>query len=214
VYNNTAFRYEGLYLGWLQIYYHHQDPYLSRLELELIYSRDGREWHRMPGRETVLPVGPDGSWDRANQSAANGRPIRVRDRLYMYYGGRTYYHSPYKGGDVTCSIGLATLRVDGFVSLDASPMGGTLTTKPLVLDGSRLFVNCESEWGHLRVEVLDEQGQPTDGFGRDDCDDITADGVRLPVSWRGKADLEALGGRMAQLRFHLHNARLYSFWVE
>jgi hypothetical protein len=214
VYNNTAFRYQELYLGWLQIFYHHQDPYLSRLELELIYSRDGREWHRMPGRETVLPVGPDGSWDRANQSAAGGRPIRVGDLLYLYYGGRPYYHPPFTGGEVRCSIGLATLRVDGFASLDASPLGGTLTTKPLALDGSRLFVNCVSDWGHLRAEALDEHGRPRPGFGRDDCDDIAADGVRLPVSWRGKADLGAVMGRPVQLRFHLQNARLYSFWVE
>ncbi|UCH35365.1 MAG: hypothetical protein JSV65_03165 [Armatimonadota bacterium] len=214
VYNNTAFSYEGLYLGWLQMYYHHQDPYRRRLEVELIYSRDGREWHRMPGRESVLPVGPDGAWDRTNQSPANGRPIRVGDRLYMYYGGRTYYHPPYKGGEGRCSIGLGTLRVDGFVSLDANPFGGTMTTKPVLLQGSRLYVNCASDWGHLRVEVLGEDGEPLPGCAREDCDDIRADGVRLPVSWRGNADLGVLQDRPVRLRFHLQNARLYSFWVE
>jgi hypothetical protein len=214
VYNNTAFAYEGIYLGWLQIYCHHQEPYLSRLELELIHSRDGREWSRMPGRDKVLTVGRDGSWDRTNQSAANGRPIRVGDELYVYYGGRTYYHPPYRGGDGNQSIGLATLRVDGFVSLDASPMGGVVTTKPLTLEGDGLFVNCVSDWGHVRVEVTDEDGRPVPRFGRDDCDDIAADGTRLPVSWRGRPDLRAVRGRALRLRFHLQNARLYAFWVE
>jgi hypothetical protein len=132
----------------------------------------------------------------------------------MYYGGRTCYHAPYKGGDGNRSIGLATLRVDGFVSLDASPMGGVVTTKPLTLEGDGLFVNCVSDWGHVRVEVTDEDGRPVPRFGRDDCDDLRADGTRLAVSWRGRPDLRAVRGRAVRLRFHLQNARLYAFWVE
>ncbi len=213
VYNNTAFPYEGMYLGWLQIYCHHQDPYRSRLELELIHSRDARNWSRMPGREKALTVGPDGAWDRTNQSAASGRPIRVGHELYMYYGGRTSYHAPYKGGDPNISIGLGTLRVDGFVSLDASPMGGVATTRPVELEGGRLFVNCAADWGHLRVEALGDDDRPVPGFGRDDCDDIAADGAAVPVTWRGQAHLGALQGRAVRLRFHLNNARLYSFWT-
>jgi len=67
-------------LGWLQVFYKHDDPYKHRLVLELIYSRDGLNWNRLPNREPVLDEGPDGSWDRTNQSPATGTPIVVGAR--------------------------------------------------------------------------------------------------------------------------------------
>ena len=43
----------------------------------------------------------------------------------------------FAGGEV------ATLPLDGFVSLDAGPNPGTLTTRTLVFQGGRLLVNFE-----------------------------------------------------------------------
>jgi len=223
LYNNTGFVWGDLLLGWLQVFYQHQEPYQHRLVLELISSRDGRNWSRMPGRETVLDVGSDGSWDRANQSAANGAPIVVGDNMYMYYGGSTRYHGPYKGGEMGDNqghIGLGTLRRDGFVSMDATPRGGTLTTKPLLLttqqpegEPTSLHVNVESDWGHCRIELLDEAGDAIAGYTKDDADDIAADDVQTVATWNGKSDIGKLVREPVRLRFHLQNARLYSFRV-
>ena len=222
-YNNTGFVWGDMLLGWLQVFYKHQDPYKHRLVLELMYSRDGENWSRMPNRETVLDVGPDGSWDRANQSAATGTPIVVGDRMYMYYGGNPKYHGPYKGGylgDSKGHIGLGTLRLDGFVSMDATPRGGTLTTKPLLLTTPRivgaplrLHVNVTSDWGHCRLELLDEAGAPIPGYTEDDADDIMADTVDTIATWKGESDVAKLVRRPLRLRFHLQNARLYSFRI-
>ena len=222
-YNNTGFVWGEMLLGWLQVFYKHDDPYQHKLVLELIYSRDGLNWQRMPGREPVLDVGPDGSWDRTNQSAANGAPIVVGDQMYMYYGGDIRYHGPRKGVDLGVTrgkVGVGILRRDGFVSMDATPSGGVLTTKPLLAtfdraEGSQihLHVNVKSDNGHCRVELLDEMGEPMAGYGMKEADDIVTDSVQTTVTWKGESDIGQLVGRPFRLRFHLHNARLYSFRV-
>ena len=238
LYNNTGFVWGDMLLGWLQVFYDHQDPYKSRLVLELMHSRDGENWSRMPNRETVLDVGPDGSFDRTNQAPATDTPIVVGDRMYMYYSGRTDYHSRnqvpgrwdtvkrdwsgehYVGNQrlVNGNIGLGTLRLDGFVSMDANPLGGVLTTKPLLITPGqpegvpiRLHVNVKSDWGHCQVELLDEAGNPIPGYTKDDADDIVADTVDTVVTWHGEGDISELVRQPVRLRFHLQNARLYSF---
>ncbi len=43
------------------------------------------------------------------------------------------------------AIGLAVLRRDGFVSLNAGTSTGVVTTRPLSCAGIRLFLNAEIE---------------------------------------------------------------------
>ncbi len=214
VYNNSGFVWESMRLGLLQMYYHHQHPYQSLLVLELIHSRDGRNWQRMPNRETVLDVGPDGSWDRTNQSQMNGAPIIVGDRMYTYYGGRTYYHSPYKGGISNTAIGLATMRLDGFVSRDASPLGGHLVTRPLLFEGHELHLNVKADWGVCQVELLDADGEVIPGYSKEDCRPISDDSVDAVVRWGDGTGLRQRAGRPTRLKFHLQNAQLYAFWIQ
>ena len=204
----------------MQVFYQHEDPDKHRLVLELIYSRDGLNWKRLPRRKPVLDVGPNGIWDRTNQSPAIGAPIVVGERMYMYYSGDTRYHGPYKGGDlgeVHGQIGLGTLRLDGFVSMDATPRGGVLTTRLLQLDtvaeldaAIRLVVNVKSDNGHCRIELLDQAGLPIAGYGKDDASDLVMDSVSAVASWNGKADVRQFLQKPVRLRFHLQNARLYS----
>ncbi|MEE3372004.1 MAG: hypothetical protein VX346_21910 [Planctomycetota bacterium] len=220
LYNNTGFVWGEMLLGWLQVFYKHEDPYKHRLVLELIHSRDGLNWTRMPRREPVLDVGPNGSWDRTNQSPAMGSPIVVGDRMYMYYSGEIKYHGPYKGGrlgEVHGQIGLGTLRRDGFVSLDATPRGGVLTTKALQWESVvkpaaavQLVVNIKSDNGHCRIELLDQAGGPIAGYSKEDAADLVTDSVKAVVAWNGKTDIRQFLRKPIRLRIHLQNARLYS----
>ena len=112
----------------------------------------------------------------------------------------------------TSGIGVATLRLDGFVSLDAGerPAGGVITTVPIQFRGSRLELNADSTWGEIRVEVLDEAGEVVEGFGRMDCAPVSGDSVRHGVVWE-RGDLRALAGTTVKLRFYMSCARLYAF---
>jgi hypothetical protein len=203
LYHNTGFPYEGMYLGLLTIF--HPTPLDNiYLDLQLISSRDGRAWQRVGDRKPFLPVGRrDIDWDYGFHSPASGAPIRVGDELWFYYSGRAYRHpvdgqgrEPNKG-----AIGLAKLRLDGFVSMDAGTEEGSLTTKPLRFSDAGLYVNANARGGELRVDVLDESGslllKGKAGSG---------DSVR----WLA-ADLKAVRGRTVRLRFYLRNASLYSF---
>ena len=82
------------------------------------------------------------------------------------------------------------------------------------LSGTHLLVNAEcSEVGYVAVEVLDQEGKPVDGLTRDEADHVTGDSVRHVVSWKENPDIDRLAGRIARLRFHMKEARLYSFAV-
>jgi len=105
-----------------------------------------------------------------------------------------------------------TLRIDGFVSLNAPLSGGEITTKPLVFAGGELVINFEtSAAGSVGVEIQDESGQPMPGFALSDCADIFGDSLERPVSWSGGGDVSALAGKPVRLRFVLKDADLYSF---
>jgi len=108
------------------------------------------------------------------------------------------------------AIGLATLRLDGFASLQAGRSGGELRTRLLEVTADTLEVNSAVR-GELRVEIEDRDGQPVPGFEARACDPIRGDGLRMPVRWRGAHDLSRLRGRPVRLRFILKDADLYAF---
>ena len=112
------------------------------------------------------------------------------------------------------AIGLAVARLDGFAAIEAGDEPGTLTTKPLVLTGTHLVINAEcGEDGHVAVEIIDHAGTPLPDFSLDRADHITGDSIRALSTWKDNPDIGKLNGRPLKLRFHLRNARLYSFAV-
>ena len=105
-----------------------------------------------------------------------------------------------------------TLRLDGFVSVQAPMSGGELVTKPISFTGKTLRLNfATSAAGSLRVELQDEQGKPLPGFSLDDCEEIFGDTLDRSVQWKPKADLSPLIGQAVRVRFVLKDADLYSF---
>jgi hypothetical protein len=138
----------------------------------------------------------------------------VGDELYIYFRGATRRHGPYEGPDNTdspISVGLAKIRVDGFASLEASFDGGNFVTTPWEIEGGRLFLNAKSDYGEIRVELLDMDDKPLPGYSLNDCIPVAGDGMELLVGWKEHPDLTGAAGRTVRLRFHLKNARLYSY---
>ena len=113
--------------------------------------------------------------------------------------------------EITERLRRHTLRIDGFVSVNARLSGGELLTHPLVFEGGRLVLNFSSSIaGDIRVELQDSNGHALDGFGMDDCDEIYGDDLERTVSWNGGTDVSALAGQPVRLRFALSDADLYS----
>ena len=106
-----------------------------------------------------------------------------------------------------------TLRLDGFVSVNAPMKGGELLTKPVIFKGSSLHVNFSSSAaGSIRVEVIDElSGTPIKGFQAEDCYEIFGDAIDRKVEWKLGSDLTTIQGKAVKLRFVLKDADLYAF---
>ena len=104
-----------------------------------------------------------------------------------------------------------TLRIDGFVSVQAPLAGGEFTTKPLVFQGSKLVINfATSAAGSVQVEIQDQDGKPLEGFTLADCPETFGDSLRREVSWKAGSNVGKLAGKPVRLRFVLKDADLYS----
>jgi hypothetical protein len=104
-----------------------------------------------------------------------------------------------------------TLRIDGFVSVQAPMSGGELVTRPLVFAGKELVLNCStSAAGAIRIEIQEPWGTPIEGFALADCPEIFGDDLERVVPWKNGTDISALAGRPIRLRFELKDADLYS----
>jgi len=219
LYHFTATPYESLMLGVFGLFYGPPNEICSAekrpkiIDLQLGYSRDGFVYDR-PHREAFLRCArTPGTWNRGYLHAATGVCLIVGDKLYFYFGtwSGLSENGPqmYAGG----STGLATLRRDGFASLDAGPRPGTLTTVPVQFAGRYPFVNVADAQGELRAEVLDAAGRPIAPFTLDNCVPVQVDSTRRRLTWNGGNDLAALAGKPVRFRFRLTNGQLYAFWV-
>jgi hypothetical protein len=211
LYNLDAVAYESLMVGFFTIWRGQPADRHKPNNVVLGYSRDGWHWSR-PDRRAFCPVSDkQGDWNANNVQSAGGGFLVVGDELYFYVSGRTGRPGSNKAGTLT--TGLATLRRDGFASMDAKESGGTLTTRPVRFSARHLFVNVDDPEGELRVEILNQAGQPLPRFTADNCMPVSTNKTLVSVRWRGVEDLSSLANRPVRFRFHLKQGRLYSFWV-
>ena len=209
-YGLCGFAYESMYLGFLWVFRITDGKNYGPIFVELVSSHDGVHWTRQEEPRTpILPLGPDGAWDDGMVFTTN-HPLVEGDTIRLYYGGFDATHA----ANGNAAIGLATLRKDGFASLDAGDTPGTVVTRPLGFSGKTLHVNAEvADGGSLRAGLVSAQGN-VEGFSVEDCVPVTGDGIDVAVSWQGRPDMSALARSDVRIEFELRNAKLYSFWIE
>ena len=111
-------------------------------------------------------------------------------------------------------VGLATLRLDGFVCLQANEELGTVVTKPFKLEGKKLQVNVDASRGDLSLEILDADGNRRQGFSGSRAPTYRGiDELRFEPTWPDR-DLSELEGEIIQLKFNMRNAKLYAFQIK
>jgi hypothetical protein len=180
---------------------------------QLVASRDGVNFVHVFDGTPVIALGAAGSWDAGWTSPINV-PVRYGDELRMYYSGGPETIGP--NGTAwrrrPMQTGLATVRRDGFVSLDVAEgrTRGAVETVPLRSTGIplRLEVNADGLGGgrgRITVEVV--SGAEVLAASRP----VVDDGVRRSVEWPAGSAI-ALPDAPVRLRFRLEGAaRLYSF---
>jgi len=216
LYNLDAVAYESVMLGLFSILQvgPRDDPDRPKInEVFVGFSRDGWHWHR-PFERPLIPVSDHrGDWNWGNVQSAGGCCLVVGDKLYFYVSGRAGKRPGIDSKEAVCSTGLATLRRDGFASMDADSTEGTLTTRPVRFSGRYCFVNADVDTGELRVEILDAEGRVIQPFSRANCVAVRSDSTLQAVTWPGASDLSTLAGQTVRFRFYLTNGGLYAFWV-
>ncbi|MCR4412183.1 MAG: hypothetical protein NUV77_07125 [Thermoguttaceae bacterium] len=172
-------------------------------------SRDGRRFHRWG--EAFLRPGPErpGTWQYGQQYIAwhvvETDAFEGHGRELSLYATEAYWVGQ------SSKLRRYTLRIDGFVSIQAPWTGGELVTKPLVFRGNKLLLNFStSAAGSIRVEIQDAEGRPLPGFALDDCPEVFGDSLDRPVTWKQGSDLAKLAGGPIRLRFVLRDADLYA----
>jgi len=211
LYNLDCVAYESLLLGLFTIWRGQPHDRAKPNEVCLGFSRDGFHWYR-PDRRAFIPVSEtQGDWNWANVQSAGGGCLVVGERLYFYVSARAGIPGSRNSG--VCSTGLATLRRDGFASLDAGEAKGTVTTRPIRFHGKYLFVNADVPRGELRVEILDENQQLIAPFSQENCVPLSRDATIAQVRWTGTNDLSKLAGQAVRFRFTMKRGSLYAFWV-
>lgn len=211
--------YEGLYVGLPWIFH---DGTTGKIDVQLTVSRDGIRWNRVANRATFIPNGPEESWDAGIIFTASQPLVVVDDKVFIYYSASLHDHH-YRPGPlqktpqwrqyletVKTSIGVATLRRDGFVSLEPADNVGTILTKPFMIpDKTRLHVNVDAVEGEARVTLLfDDQPAPTQAAH---STVIRGDRLGHAVEWTNGAQLPP-SGTPVRLQFELNRTRLYSYW--
>ena len=231
LYNLDAVAYESILLGFFEILHGPPNDVNAALGLpkntglNFAYSRDGFHWHR-PDRSIAINSEQRDVWDRGYvQSLGNICTVRG-DKLWFYYIGFAGDESlKYTGPDermrssmwsglyANGATGVAFLRRDGFVSLNAENKAGTVTTRPVTFSGKHLFVNADVPQGTLRAEVIDMKGNPVEPFTLANSIAFTGDSTLTQLRWKGGDDLTSLAGRAVRFRFQVENGKFYSFWV-
>ena len=183
------------------------------MSTELVTSSDGINWVRT-NRQPIIPLGPEGSWDEA--IILPGRPIVANNKIYIYYTGvgRTAQtpgiNKPQKIGKWNVDTGLATLRLDGFVSMDSGPEKAVLISKEFKLKGEYLRLNINAKSGYANVEILDDQNKPIDGFL---SHEITEDELNAEITWKGKENMCELLDCTIKLKLTMERSQLYSISI-
>jgi hypothetical protein len=181
---------------------------------------------RFPDHRPLIPRGGEGSCDEFDIEMPT-QPLVVGDELRFYYGSMRVHHdwwimphderpdveearNPEISGDGH-HLCLATMRLDGYVSLDATVREGWIVTKPIFSTGDSLVINGRcNENGYIDVEIMDTWNNVWQEYSRDNCETFTGDAVSHAVKWSGRETVSQVPGAV-KLKFYLRNAELYSF---
>ena len=226
----NANAYESLLVGLISIYYGPPNRVAQEKgvpktnDLMVAFSRDGFHWDRTCRKAFIGSERTDGSWDKGYVHAAGGTCLVVGEEMYFYYGAwsgtspklrgnmmgdHDKANSMYAGG----ATGLATIRRDGFASMDGGNQGGYLITEAVIFNGDYLFVNCDSSNGVIKVEILGEDGIPISPFTASNCLNVSVDSTNHMVQWSETSNVSCLRGVPVRFKFWVTNANMYSFWV-
>lgn len=240
VYNMAVLPYQGFYIGFPTIFnpigaVPPPETNFTRInQIEMSVSRDLHHWERVADRSLFIELDPwNGNNYGTSQLLMAGHPIvRHNGEIWVYYNALRMPSSPAQYQRFNRSkelfrldvkpthfedsgaLSLAKLRPDGFVSVDGDE-SAYIITKPFMLRGEDIYINATAQWGAIYTEILDaETNKPHPGYWvpGEHPPPFNSDSTRAKIAWKYPSD--RIFEKPVRLKFYLHQARLYSFWIE
>ena len=215
-YSMSVFIYEGMYVGFPWLFpqrfrdtrSHGND---DRIYAQLACSRDGIKWRRLGNRQPFIPNGPPEAFD-GGIIYTGTQPVILDDRILIYYGAQMWPHrKPGREDHQPRGIGLATLRRDGFISVDAGDDEGELVTNPFeVTPDMTMHVNVDAPDGQVHAKLADVKScEPIAEAAPSTT--VSGDHLDAELTWPAET-LQTLAGKTVRARICLRRAQLYSYW--
>lgn len=224
----------GWRVGLLWRMFNHPDS--GFMTNELVYSRNGRDYHRAMPNQQFLPLGGDEDIDARGLWPCS--IIECDDEIYIYSMARNSSHGANRdrqGNDIQMTdshtppgqerragITLSRLPCGRFCGYEAVEMG-EIETKWLTNYGAHgLEVVADIHpHGGLQVELLDVHGKTIPGWTREKSRFIPKDNGKHHIVWSSDGRLDGrylqesseggVVGHVLKIRFHLRRAALYGF---
>jgi len=170
-----------------------------------VLSTDGWQWVDEGGLDgkDFIPLGSESKTHNAFDShvcfAAAHPTLGPEGDVRLYYMGGNGPHN----GARNSSLGLATLRKDGFAGFSGT---GTFTTRNVTVTAEGLFISADvMRGGSVAVGVVGHSG-----LTLDDAIPLTADATDKTVSFKGGGSLKGLIGTEVTLNIKLMMATIYT----
>lgn len=223
IYGMPVFPYQGMYIGLPWMYRaryfrygqysvdklheaQHDSP--RTMEVQLAWSWDLVNWTRPIMREQFIPRGAAASWDGGMIVTARA-PVAMGDQLFFYYGGTDKVHDEKR---VKASIGLATMRLDGFCSMNAGDKEGWFISRREPMLEPAVIINAKTDsGGSITAEILDRKDRVIKGFSREQCIAFEGDRVSHVLRWKTATFPEAMKRTDYKIKFWLKRAKMYSY---
>jgi hypothetical protein len=196
-YAMTAFYYGGVYLGLVAI---HEQPPVDRVWVELAWSPDTKEWHRVAEGSPFIPLSETPLAYDYGCIYACANPVFLKNEIRLYYGGSDYTHGGWRNG----SLCLATLRPDGFAGYEpvSKNESAIVTTSAFDYLGPDIQISADvAKGGSIVASVVDGEGNVISKASP--IAETVTDG-RLKFQ-------EPLKPGKIRLQFEIKDAKLYSF---
>jgi len=209
--------------------HHTNDRRFTHMDLGLTVSNDALH-HREPVPDFPFVSSSQDGWYTLpdGDPSITKYPALIQGQGFENIGDETmFWYGPWPE-QISDGVRVATWKRDrlGYVSgyLKAGLQGdytSHMISAPIDLEGqpARVALNVDGvgEYGHVEVEVLNEQLTPCPGYERAQAIPVSESGLRQYFSWEGNDQIVS-DGRI-RLRFHIggtrpEDVRLYAAYLE
>ena len=193
----------------------------QRIDQQWAASPDGANYWRPTPRTPCLPNPPVGDYG-GGMHWPFASPFEIDGRLYAYYGaaaglhGDIYSQTPHLFFPQNGGLCRASWDMGRFYALVNARGGGLphahATTHPVDVTGDRMLLNARTvRDGEIRVELIDGENKPIQGFTMEDCEPFLGNEKFGSVRWKGGSVPQQ---DKVRVKFYISSGMLYGWMWE